>query len=96
MQRGTRTADSSRACKQVDTGVVGTVANTVNGGVCTVASGSTPSAVVVGLFWRLAQQVLYRNTYKSKCATDRKKKIVSYTNFKMCAVRQRSVSILIT
>ena len=37
----TRTADSSRACKQVDTGVAGTVANTVNGVFTAVASGST-------------------------------------------------------
>ena len=38
----TRAADSSHACKQVDAGVVGTVANnTVNGGFTAVASGST-------------------------------------------------------
>ena len=38
----TRTADSScRACEKVDTGVVATVANMVNGGFTAVASGST-------------------------------------------------------
>ena len=84
--------------KRVDAGVVSMVSNRVIKRCTAVASGSSSRYyfIVVVHFGGQNSQPCVKCTYKPRCAAVEIKKIMSFTIFNICAVRQHSVSLIRT